>query len=100
MFHTQGVLFEDAFGTAEMRAVFTEEAYIEVFMETEAALARAEARAGLIPEEAAAEISETAAIEYLDLEGLEERVAEIDLFTVAIIETWQEAIGEAGEYIH
>jgi 3-carboxy-cis,cis-muconate cycloisomerase len=100
MFHTQGILFEDAFGTEEMRAVFAEEAYIEAFMETEAALARAEARAGLIPDEAAAEITETASIEYLDLAVLEERVAEIDLFTVAIIETWKQAIGEAGEYIH
>jgi 3-carboxy-cis,cis-muconate cycloisomerase len=100
MFHTQGVLFADAFGTEEMRGVFAEERYIEAFMETEAALARAEARAGLIPEAAAAEISETASLDYIDPDALEERVAEIDLFTVAIIETWKETIGDAGEYIH
>lgn len=100
MFHTQGVLFEDAFGTAEMRAVFSEEGYIEAFLNCEAALARAEARVGLIPEEAATEITETASLEYLDLKEVKRKVAEIDLFTVAIIETWKEAIGEAGEYIH
>ena len=100
MFHTQGALFEDAFGTAEMREVFAEERYIEAFMESEAALARAEARAGLIPEKAAAGITETASLEYLDIDAVEQRVAEIDLFTVAIIETWKDAIGDAGEYIH
>jgi 3-carboxy-cis,cis-muconate cycloisomerase len=100
MFHTDGVLFAGAFGTEEMRAVFSEERYIEAFMQCEAALARAEARAGVIPDEAAERITETASLEYLDLTEVETRVAEIDLFTVAIIETWKEAIGDAGEYIH
>ena len=100
MFHTDGRLFANAFGTAEMREIFGERAYAERFMEVEAALARAEAEVGLIPEAAAAEITETASLEYLDLEAVERRIEEIDLFTVAIIETWKDAIGESGEYIH
>ncbi|MEF8788791.1 MAG: adenylosuccinate lyase [Haloarculaceae archaeon] len=100
MFHTDGWMFKDAFGTEAMRETFDEEAYVERFMEVEAALARAEAEVGLIPEEAAREITETASLEYLDLEAVERRIAEIDLFTVAVIETWKDAIGENGEYIH
>jgi 3-carboxy-cis,cis-muconate cycloisomerase len=100
MFHTDGKLFKNAFGTEAMREAFTEEAYAERFMEVEAALARAEADVGLIPEAAAEEITDTASLDYLDLDEVERRIAEIDLFTVAIIETWEDAIGENGEYIH
>jgi len=100
MFHTDGRLFKNAFGTEAMRGVFDEASYVERFMEVEAALARAEADVGLVPEAAAEEITETASQEHLDLEAVERRIEEIDLFTVAIIETWKDAIGEHGEYIH
>jgi len=100
MFHTDGRLFKNAFGTEAMREAFDETSYVERFMEVEAALARAEADVGLVPEAAAEEITETASLEYLDLEAVERRIEEIDLFTVAIIETWKDAIGEHGEYIH
>jgi 3-carboxy-cis,cis-muconate cycloisomerase len=100
MFHGNGKLFKDAFGTPEMRDVFNETEYIERFMEAEAALARAQADLGIIPEEAAEEITETASIEYLDVDEVARKIAEIDLFTVAIIETWKEEIGDGGEYIH
>ncbi len=100
MFHANGKMFKDAFGTPEMRALFNETEYIERFMAAEAALARAQADLGVIPEEAAKEITETASIEYLDVDEVERKIAKIDLFTVAIIETWKEAIGDGGEYIH
>ena len=100
MFHATGRMFKNAFGTPEMRDVFNETEYIERFMAAEAALARAQADVGVIPESAAERITETASLEYLDLDEVERKIAEIDLFTVAIIETWKEAIGEAGEYIH
>lgn len=100
MFHLDGVLFKNTFGTAEMRKIFKEEAFIQTFLETEAALARAEARMDLIPEAAAEEITEKATLDYLDLNQVEQNVAEIDLFTMAIIKAWKEKIGETGEYIH
>jgi len=99
-FHTDGVLFKDVFGTPEMREVFREERFVERFLEVEAALARAEADAGLIPESAAEEIGRAASLDYLDLDAVEENVAEIHLFTMAIIEAWKEGVGDAGEYIH
>src|SRR6266446_880893 len=50
-------LFGDMFGTAAMRAVFSEAAFLARCAEVEAALARAQARLGIVPGEAAAAIS-------------------------------------------
>src|SRR5437899_12659905 len=68
-------LFGDLFGTAAMRAAFGELALIVRCAEVEAALARAQARLGIVPGEAAAEISAAVAAlaaspETLDLERL------------------------------
>lgn len=100
MYHATGSLFKNVFGTAEMRAVFSEERYVEAFLETEAALARAEAEVGLIPEAAAEEITEKATLEYIDLNEVEALIEELDLFTVAIIAAWKDEVGENGEFVH
>jgi 3-carboxy-cis,cis-muconate cycloisomerase len=50
-------LFRDMFGTPEMRAVFSDEGYLQACLDTEAALARAQASVGMIPIEAASEIT-------------------------------------------
>ena len=55
--HPQSTLFGDMFGTAAMRAAFGEPAFIVRCVEVEAALARAQARLGIVPTEAAAAIS-------------------------------------------
>lgn len=99
-YHTSGVLFKNSFGTPEMREVVSEERFVEEFLAVEAALARAEADAGLVPDDVAAEITEKASLEYVDLDRVEENVADIGLFTMSIIGAWREAFGEAGEYIH
>ena len=56
----QSTLFGDLFGTEAMRAVFGEPAFIGRCIEVEAALARAQARLGIVPDEAASAISEAA----------------------------------------
>jgi 3-carboxy-cis,cis-muconate cycloisomerase len=99
-FHMDGVLFKNVYGTPEMRDVFSEERFIEQFLEVEAALARAEARVGLIPEAAAEEITEKATLDHVDLEDVEANVEEMHLFSMAIIDAWKDSMGEAGEYVH
>lgn len=42
-------IFRNIFGTQEIRDVFTDEAYTRYMIQTEAALARAEAKVGAIP---------------------------------------------------
>ena len=45
-------VFRNLFGTQEIRDVFTDEAYVGRMIETEAALARAQSKVGIIPAEA------------------------------------------------
>lgn len=61
-------IFRNLFGTQEIRDVFTDEAYVRSLIEVEAALARAEAAAGVIPADAGKAITDTFAsleIEYV-----------------------------------
>ena len=51
------ILFRDAFGTPRMREIFSDYALIGRYAEVEIALARAEARCGVIPAEAAEQIA-------------------------------------------
>ena len=52
------ILFRDAFGTPAMREVFSDFSLISRYAEVEIALAKAEARCGVIPAEAAEEIAQ------------------------------------------
>lgn len=60
-------LFKNLFGTQEIRDVFTDEAYIRRMIDTEAALARAQSKEGVIPPEAGEKITQAVvdiALEY------------------------------------
>ncbi|CAG8294557.1 unnamed protein product [Penicillium salamii] len=63
-------IFRNLFGTQEIRDVFTDEAYVRSLIEVEAALARAEAAAGVIPAEAGKAITDTFASLEIDYERL------------------------------
>jgi 3-carboxy-cis,cis-muconate cycloisomerase len=64
------VLFRDAFGTPRMREVFSDHALVSRYVEVEIALARAEARCGVFPAEAADEIAAKCNITSLDFDLL------------------------------
>src|SRR5262245_4734880 len=64
------ILFRDSFGTPQMRAVFSDHALIERYVEVEIALARAEARCGVIPKEAAKEIASRSSAATFDFDHL------------------------------
>ncbi len=64
------VLYGDMFGSVEMRAVFTDEALVRRWLEVEAALARAQASVGLIPDEAASAIQAACTLENVDFGAL------------------------------
>lgn len=60
-------VFRNLFGTQEIRDVFTDEAYVRRMIETEAALARAQSKVGIIPPEAGERLTKAlnaAKIEY------------------------------------
>lgn len=61
-------IFGDWFGSAEMRQIFSDEYRLQYWLDVEAALARVQAKLGMIPREAAEEISAKAQVINFNLE--------------------------------
>ena len=93
-------LFRDMFGTAEMREVFSDRALIERYIEVEIALAKAEARCGVIPEQAAAQIAELSRFESLDLAHMQHETEIVGYPILPLVEQLSKLCGEAGRYVH
>ena len=92
---------EFRYGDPEIQAVFSEEGKLARLLEVEAALARAHARVGNVPDEAAAEIEAKADLEHVSPERVKEIEAEIKHDLMAVVEALSEACeGEAGSYVH
>ncbi len=93
-------LFRDMFGTAEMRAVFTDEALIGGYLEAEAALARAQARVGVIPEDAAAAIDTAARTIKIDFDRLRTETENVGYPILPLVHQLSAAAGTAGGFVH
>ncbi|MBK4998900.1 MULTISPECIES: class-II fumarase/aspartase family protein [Pseudomonas] len=93
-------LFRDMFGTAEMREVFSDKALIERYIEVEVALAKAEARCGVIPVDAAAQIAELSRYESLDLTLMQHETEIVGYPILPLVEQLSKLCGEAGRYVH
>jgi 3-carboxy-cis,cis-muconate cycloisomerase len=98
-------IFADMFGTAAMRDVFGEPAFLARCAEVEAALARAQARLGIVPAEAAAAISRAAAAvadnpETLDLARLKADTENVGYPILPLVRQLAEKAGEAGRWLH
>ena len=61
-------LLRDAWSTEEMRKIFDEENRIQKWLDVEAALAKAQAKLGIIPQEAADEIEKKSHYKFLDMD--------------------------------
>jgi 3-carboxy-cis,cis-muconate cycloisomerase len=93
-------IFRDAFGTPAMRAIFTDEATVARYVEVEVALAVAEARAGVIPKKAAAEIRRLARADAIDLSKLKAETDLVGYPIVGVVHQLAKQCGEAGRYVH
>jgi adenylosuccinate lyase len=89
---------ESRYGTPEMRAVWSEEHRFRCILSAEVALARAEARHGLIPRKAAQTIA--AAADRASLARAKEIEVEIGHDMMAIVKSLAEVSGEAGGWVH
>ncbi len=79
-------IFCDIFSTADMRRVFSDEARIAYYLEIEAALARVQARLGIIPNEAAREIERQCRIENIDLVRLKQQTERIGYPILGVVQ--------------
>ena len=84
-----------------VRALFTLDARWQAWLDVEAALAQAEAELGVIPEAAAAEITDKCRLELLDRERIEEGLRRTAHQLVPLIwELSRVCAGDAGNYVH
>ncbi len=92
---------KDLYGTPEMRAVFDDMSLLQKWLDTEVALAQAQAELSLIPAEAAAEITRCARADQLDIVRMKQLVDQTVHPIMPLIRVLKEACqGDAGEYIH
>ncbi len=89
---------EFRYGTPEMKAVWTEEAKLKKLLQVEAALARAEAAVGLIPEKDAETIA--ACMGKVDVERVRQIEDEISHDMMAVVLAYAEQCGAPGQWIH
>jgi 3-carboxy-cis,cis-muconate cycloisomerase len=88
------------YGSDAMRAVFDEHAYFQRMLDVEAALARVQARLGIIPADAAASITQAARVENLSTEELAASARNVGYPVVGLVAGLSRAAGEAGGWTH
>jgi 3-carboxy-cis,cis-muconate cycloisomerase len=93
-------LFRNMFGTEAMRAVFNDRAYITACIDAETALARAQAIVGLIPFEAAQQITEQSCYEKLNVGQLRAETEIVGYPILPLVKQLSAMCGEAGRYVH
>ncbi len=92
---------KDLFGSQPLREVFSDTAQLQAWLDFEAALARSEAAEGLVPPEAAAEITRKARAELIDVEALHAGVNFTGHPLISLVRQLAGLCeGEAGRYVH
>ncbi len=79
-------IFQDIFSTADMRRVFSDENRTRCYLDIEAALARVQARLGIIPVEAAHEIERQCRIENIDFARLKQQTERIGYPVLGVVQ--------------
>lgn len=89
------------FSSPAMNAVFTAEAHVQAMLTFEAALARAEARAGLLPEPAADAIAAACEVERYDVPELYASASSAGTLAIPLVKALTEQVdSEAARYVH
>ncbi len=94
-------LFGDLFSTPEMRAIFSDESTIQRWMDVEAALARAEAKLGIIPQAHADEITRKCRVSLIDMAEMKRQLVHTHHPIMPLIRCYQSICEPAaGEALH
>src|SRR5690349_13670293 len=95
------LLLGGLFGSDEMRAIFDERSFVQKMLDVEAALARVEARLGIIPDDAAQAITAAAQVDRLSLEEIGQSTRMVGAPVVALVKALGRAAGgDADRYVH
>jgi adenylosuccinate lyase len=88
------------YGSEEMRSVFDEEERLQCLIDVEAALARAHAKVGNIPEKDAENISRNASTSRVKLDRVKEIESQTLHDIMAVVKALTEVCGDSGRYVH
>src|SRR5947209_6372300 len=89
------------FSTPEMSAAFSPEAHVRGMLAFEAALARAEARAGIIPGEAAIAIEASCRVELFDVAALYNEAVAAGTPAIPLVRMLTTRVeGDASKFVH
>jgi 3-carboxy-cis,cis-muconate cycloisomerase len=93
--------YRDQYSTAAMRAVFSDEARFQSWLDTEVALAQAQAEVGLIPQEAAAKIALAAQAGKLDQAAMKAEFDKVGFAIMPLVHQLAKLVDpETRRYIH
>ncbi len=95
-----GPILGTLYGSDPMRAVFDEAAYFQRMLDVEAALAKVQARLGIIPTEAAETIAQAARYDNLDPAELAASARNVGYPVVGLVAGLSRAAGSAGRWTH
>ena len=95
-----GPILGTLYGSDAMRAVFQEQTYFQRMLDVEAALARVQARLGIIPADAAETIVAAARIENLRTEILAASAFNVGYPVIGLVTELSRAAGSAGGWTH
>ena len=93
-------IFKDMFGTPEMRAVFSDDNLLKCYIDAEVALALAQGRTGVIPQDAADAIAKTAPSVVLDRAALKHEAENVGYPILGLVRQLSAKLGDAGRYVH
>jgi 3-carboxy-cis,cis-muconate cycloisomerase len=94
-------IFGALFGTDAMRALFSDRRRVQAMLDVEAALARAQARLGLIPSGAARDIAKAAKVENVSLAALAKGTALAGVPVAALADELRRAVGDkSARWVH
>jgi len=94
-------IFRDIFATAAMRRVFSDRARIQYYLDVESALARVQARLGVIPAEGAAEIARHCEVAQFDMPKLKAATERIGYPVLPVVQQLVAlSAGGLGEWCH
>ncbi|BBH31800.1 3-carboxy-cis,cis-muconate cycloisomerase [Pseudomonas bijieensis] len=97
-------LFDAYFTARDMREVFCDTGRLQAMLDVEAALARAEARVGLIPQSAVAPIEQACRAQLYDFSALSEAIASAGNSAIPLVKALGKRIAaedaEAERYVH
>jgi 3-carboxy-cis,cis-muconate cycloisomerase len=98
---TDSMVLGNLFGSEAMRGVFSDESRLQRYLDVEAALAAVQARLGIIPLAAVAEIERHCSVRDLDLArliGQTERFG--DLVPAVVEQVIEKCPGDLGQHVH